>query len=211
MTMSFTLLLLQGMSKELIHYHPELLTQGDDSGCTPLHKAVCFDDPSLVELLVRSDASPAYTLNQDCLSLVHVAAGQGQFGAFQLLMRLCPESCLVSTDKGMNMLHLSVQISKMAIVETVLENSMLAELINDADNKGNTPVDIANLNGDDEMCTTICRHGEVQLQSVRNHQVLTEPDSVDKVKQVSISNPHYNRFLGVDMQEGLMNLFGFYE
>ncbi|TXG74289.1 hypothetical protein EZV62_002868 [Acer yangbiense] len=111
----------------------------DKIGCTPLHLAAGFGNVEILKKLLNKDRSVAYKVDNDGCTALHVAANYGQVDIMQELISICPGCCELVDNKGRNVLHYATKSKNRNTVRLVLRNPSFGNLINEKDNKGNTP------------------------------------------------------------------------
>ena len=130
---------------------PFTISQRDDSGWTPLHIAAHLGDAQFVQLLLTMGNSPAYVRNKEGLSALHIAAKEGNYGVMKKLMTACPDIYELLDNKGRNALH-AAALSECGTALFFFDNRPEFEgLVNEQDEKGNTPSNLAAINGDTDM------------------------------------------------------------
>ncbi|CAN6315356.1 unnamed protein product [Urochloa humidicola] len=127
----------------MLEKHIWLLDQTDSDGNNALHYAAQKNNPQVVELLRSKQVHLAYKPNKDQQSPLHVAAHYGSTAAIKALLRHCPDVAEMADAHGRNALHVSVASGKTSALRCLLRHARRAELINRADNGGDTPLHLA--------------------------------------------------------------------
>ncbi|KAL8137279.1 hypothetical protein V2J09_003280 [Rumex salicifolius] len=126
----------------LIKRRKEVLKHQDEKGKTVLHYAVEEAIEPMVETLVKADSSLACLHDNDGMTPLHRAASMGSFNMVRTILELSPQSIeICGRNDGKTPLH----VAKMDACFLVgcLRNTRMKELINVADNQGNTPLHLA--------------------------------------------------------------------
>ncbi|OMO96226.1 hypothetical protein COLO4_15399 [Corchorus olitorius] len=121
------------------------LSKTDEHGWTPLHYAVHFGAVHICKLFLRYiDSSIAYIRDNDGMSLIHIAAREGERVILQILGNSYPEMWDLQDNKGQTILHLAVARGKLDSVKFILGTNLSHDgLINQQDNEGNTALHLA--------------------------------------------------------------------
>ncbi|XP_020255161.1 ankyrin repeat-containing protein ITN1-like [Asparagus officinalis] len=115
----------------------------DKSGNNALHYAAKKDNGKMTEILLEKEPSLAYLRNFDGQSSLHVAAKHNSTSTIGEILRQCPDAAEQVDDTGKNALHIAVVSRTVGALKCLLKNINLAEVINQADNNGNTPLHLA--------------------------------------------------------------------
>ena len=128
---------------------PSAIEEGDDSGWTPLHIAAHLGNGKFVKLLLEKDNSPAYVRNKEGLSALHIAANRkdNNRAVMKELMEACPDMYELLDNKGRNALHVAAESGGWAAFLFFQNKPEFEGLINQQDNDGNTPTNLAAING----------------------------------------------------------------
>ena len=126
---------------------PSAIKEGDDSGWTPLHIAAHLGNEKFVKLLLEKDNSPAYVRNKEGLSALHIAAKEDNYPVMSELMKACPDMYELLDNKGRNALHAASESGGWAAFDYFQGRPEFEGLINQQDKDGNTPTNLAAING----------------------------------------------------------------
>ncbi|KAM7486914.1 hypothetical protein LguiA_002923 [Lonicera macranthoides] len=120
----------------------DLYKKPDSNGWTPLHYAARFDRVQMVKQLVDKDNSLAYhaAIKDDMNTALHIATSQGHINVMNYLISSCPACCEMVNSKGQNILHIAVEKHNDSAVKFILKSCFINILLNQKDNKGNTPL-----------------------------------------------------------------------
>ncbi|KAM4113792.1 hypothetical protein ACJW30_04G022800 [Castanea mollissima] len=120
-----------------------LIKQVDKQRWTPLHCAAYFDCIGTIELL-RVDRSIAYMKDSKGMTALHIAAHRGHHWVMNSILEYCPDCCELVDERGWNALHFIVNSSSSEWAkygsESILKKSLLSNLLNEKDARGNTPL-----------------------------------------------------------------------
>ncbi|KAM1795811.1 hypothetical protein ACFX11_036115 [Malus domestica] len=86
-----------------------------------------------------------------------MSAYAGHTKIIEELIRCCPDTCDLVNHKGQTALHAAVLGEKINVVKYVLKTPKLARLINEADNDGNTPWDLAAVRENSKIVAILSR------------------------------------------------------
>ncbi|KAK0604754.1 hypothetical protein LWI29_019101 [Acer saccharum] len=90
-------------------------------------------------MLLIKDRSAAYKADNEGKTALHVAAGLGRVGIMRELISRCPGCCELVDKRGWNVLHFASTSKNRMAVGLILQNPLLGNLVNEKDEKGNTP------------------------------------------------------------------------
>ncbi|XWS42534.1 hypothetical protein CRYUN_Cryun16bG0022600 [Craigia yunnanensis] len=124
------------------------LPKSDDYGWTPLHYAVHFGAVDICKLFLRYDSLTAYIRDKEGMSVIHIAAREGEVIILEMLAYGFPEIWDLQDNKGQTALHLAVARGKLHSVKFILGTVLSYDgLINQQDNEGNTALHLAAIQG----------------------------------------------------------------
>ncbi|CAN4094220.1 unnamed protein product [Withania somnifera] len=139
----------------IIHKHIDCVTslwewnkslcEESDKWCwNPLHYAVKQRLKEVVRKMLGWKKSLAYTQagsGNDWTTSVHIAASEGYVNMINELLFHCPDCLEMLDSSGQNALHVAISNNKRRVVRFLLNsNEYLHDLIDEADNDGNTPL-----------------------------------------------------------------------
>ncbi|KAK0603714.1 hypothetical protein LWI29_007833 [Acer saccharum] len=116
-----------------------LKSKQDQQGWTPLHLAAHLGYIVILKMLLIKDRSAAYKADNEGKTALHVAAGLGRVGIMRELISRCPGCCELVDKRGWNVLHFASTSKNRMAVGLILRNPLLGNLVNEKDEKGNTP------------------------------------------------------------------------
>ena len=131
----------------MVEKWPCSIEEGDDSGWTPLHIAAHLGNEKFVKLLLENGNSPAYVRNTEGLSALHIAAKEDQYSVIKELMEACPDMYELLDNKGQNALHAAAESGGWAAFLFFRKKPEFEGLMNQQDEEGNTPTNLAAING----------------------------------------------------------------
>ncbi|XP_042513011.1 ankyrin repeat-containing protein At5g02620-like [Macadamia integrifolia] len=126
--------------KLLLEKKGELFNNVDENGRTALHYAASKTwGHKIVQQLLRHDPSSVYQLDKDGLSPLHIAALESSIEVFRELVQRCLDSVELLDKKRRNVVHFAVMSKNLQKIRYALQQLGLKEIINQADDDGNTP------------------------------------------------------------------------
>ena len=147
--------------KEVMEKCPPTIEQSDESGWTPLHVAAHMGNEEFVKLLLEKDNSLACLRNKEGLSALHIAAKKCNNGVMDKLMTACPDIYELLDNKGRNVLHAAAESKMWAAFSYFDGRPEFEGLINERDEEGNTPSNLAAINGHISMAQSLGEHRDV--------------------------------------------------
>lgn len=103
--------------------------------------SVGYDDG--VQRLLQAFENIAYVKDPDGFFPIHSACRRGHLGALQAILQSCPDTIELLNLQGQNVLHVAAECGKTEVVKYILRNEQYANLINQKDHTGNTPLHLA--------------------------------------------------------------------
>jgi hypothetical protein len=147
-------------AKSSFQAHPELVSQKDDYGRTPLIQAVCNGDKDIVELLLTYNVDINAGDNSGRTAL-HWAADTGQVEVMKLLLAK-KATVNAKSNAGWTPLHEAAYMGKTEAAALLLANQ--AD-VNARANNGQTPLHLAALHGYKEVVALlIANKAEINVQ-----------------------------------------------
>ncbi|KAF5441957.1 hypothetical protein F2P56_037086, partial [Juglans regia] len=130
-----------GMTENILErYGRDLCKQTDQKGWTPLHLAAYLGCVEPTKLLLQYGREVAYMKDAEGRTALHIAAHRNQEGVTKEIISMCPDCCEVVDNEGRNALHLAVHSRWPTAALIIQNNPSLRNLLNQADNDGNTPL-----------------------------------------------------------------------
>lgn len=145
-----------------------MLKQADEQGMTPLHQAAKMGYLEAVKLFIETPTGreAAYMQDKQGNTALHLAAVSNHKDTTLKIIERCPDCSDLVNSRGWSVLHSAVQ-SKDAtaeVLDAILKSNATGHLINQKDNKGNTPL----------------HHIAISLNSERLYELIDDP-RVDKM------------------------------
>ncbi|XXG72470.1 hypothetical protein AAC387_Pa07g1560 [Persea americana] len=122
---------------------PEFLREKDTDGSYPIHYAAALGNLKIVRMLLEYDKHIAYFGDRDNRWPFHLAASNGHTHIMKELLQRFPDSGETSDNQNWNALHIAVERGNLEVVRYILNSDKLAELINEGNKEGNTPLHLA--------------------------------------------------------------------
>uniref|UniRef100_A0A0D3HIY7 PGG domain-containing protein n=1 Tax=Oryza barthii TaxID=65489 RepID=A0A0D3HIY7_9ORYZ len=148
----------------LLQWKPELASQVDCNGSTPLHFAASDGNCKIVHAIL--DTTPpgtVYMKDSDGLSALHVAARLGHANVVKQLIGICPDAVELRDGHGETFLHTAVREKRSSIVSLAIKkHKQVNDLLDAQDRDGNTPLHIAVVAGSPDIVNAILHKGKVQ-------------------------------------------------
>ena len=163
--------------REVMETCPSVIVQGENLGCTPLHIAAGMGNMKLVKLFLENGTSPAYVKDREGLSAFHIAAKEGNNRLMDELMKACPDIYELLDNKGRNALHTAAESESLTALYFFYNRPEFEGLINEQDKEGNTPLNLAAINGDTYMMRRLGAGRDIVVNAT-NKEGFTTMDNV---------------------------------
>ncbi|XP_057873353.2 uncharacterized protein LOC131079426 [Cryptomeria japonica] len=146
--------------KKLIAAKPDLLKQADYLRRTPLHYAACLKGIShIAKIILEKDTSSCYTVDNNHQSALHIAVKEGNIDLVREILKYAKDCIVIGDNEGRNAFHLVIENAVQIFdktrrrIKTLMFLVISKRLINEADNRGKTPLDIAldNMDTDERL------------------------------------------------------------
>lgn len=128
-------------ARSLWQWNNHLCEEADEWGWNSLHYAVKQGLKDLVSDMLERKKSLAYIpagSENDWTTAFHIAASEGDVAMIKELLKHCPDCCDMVNSKGQNALHVAILNHQEKSVHELLV--LMACLVDEADNEGNTPL-----------------------------------------------------------------------
>ncbi|XP_054824812.1 ankyrin repeat-containing protein At5g02620-like [Prosopis cineraria] len=139
----------KGTLEKLILKIPSMVNEADDDGWSPLHLAVIFESPELIEMLLKHGGT-AYMRDKKGRTALHLAAYYGNGSLVRKIIESCPDCSELVDHKGCNALHYTIAglkkytTNEQGLCEeasrVILKEEHLSNMYNEKDEEGNTPL-----------------------------------------------------------------------
>nr|XP_025877171.1 ankyrin repeat-containing protein At5g02620-like [Oryza sativa Japonica Group] len=148
----------------LLQWKPELASQVDCNGSTPLHFAASDGNRKIVHaILAIVPTGTVYMKDSDGLSALHVAARLGHANVVKQLIGICPDAVELRDGHGETFLHTAVREKQSSIVSLAIKkHKQVGGLLDAQDGVGNTPLHIAVVAGSPDIVNALLHKGKVQ-------------------------------------------------
>ncbi|KAK8490735.1 hypothetical protein V6N11_034953 [Hibiscus sabdariffa] len=157
------------------------LSEADELGWTPLHYAIHFGAVDIFKVFLgHVDSSVAHKRDNQGMSIIHIAAREGEAAILEELACAFPELWDLQDNKGQTAFHLAVERGKLACVKFILRHGLSHDgLINQQDNEGNTALHLAAIHGNNQkIFELLVKDGSRVDKTARNTEGLTVIDIV---------------------------------
>ena len=183
---------------ELLEACPSAIVEADDFGWTPLHYAAHFGNAKFVNLFLKKNMSLVYIKDKAGMSALHISAKEGRVDVTRTLIRECPDSCELLDNKGRTALHLAAKSGRSKVVkvflQTLASEDLINHLINQQDEKGNTPFHLAAMKRRYELLIMLAKDRRIDWMAVNKEGMSTidiiqsdeRPKSGKKVSPVNL-------------------------
>ena len=135
------------------------MNKPNEVGRTPLHfTAAIVKDKVLARYLLQGGPSPSYMKDNDDRTPLLQAAESGNLIVLKEILEHYPDAIEICDNQGRNAMHLTIYGGTLK-PKQICKVQELIELVNEPDNKGNTPLHIAAENKSYRMLKTLIRVG----------------------------------------------------
>ena len=133
--------------KEIFKRNPILFHIRDKKRKTPLHFAASKGYTKGVQFLLSNFGQQALESSTNGDFPIHIACKKGHIDVVkELLKQEWPNPIELLNKEGQNILHVAAKRGENTVVKTILECSMLEELLNAGDKNGDTALHLASMN-----------------------------------------------------------------
>ena len=131
------------IAKRIIVERPNLATEENKDGNTPIQLAVRWGKIDMLRVLLKHDRSQGYVINRkNGYPLLLSAAHRGHVAVAREIIKYCPDAPYCKKD-GWTCLHKAVKSGNMEFVEFILGEPRLQKLVNMRSSKGKTALHYA--------------------------------------------------------------------
>ncbi|KAK1321229.1 hypothetical protein QJS10_CPA03g00246 [Acorus calamus] len=129
--------------REILRSRPDFAWRRDSKGSTPLHIAASKGYLEITRELMKMDADLLLMKDQEGRTPLHSAAVRGRLAILDETLSADMDSAQVRTSRCENILHLGVKNNQYQAVRHLVEKFNVTELLNLADDNGNTVLHLA--------------------------------------------------------------------
>ncbi|KAF7823001.1 protein ACCELERATED CELL DEATH 6-like [Senna tora] len=134
------------MLELILSKKPNWVHLKDEEGRFPLHYAAYEGYLKGVSFLIEKCASCTMECDNKGFYPIHLAAAGGYVEVVDELLKWCPDPAEMVDKKGRNFLHIAAGTGKYKVVSYILQHPKLEKMINQKDEKGNSPLHVATRN-----------------------------------------------------------------
>ncbi|KAG7969840.1 hypothetical protein I3843_07G052900, partial [Carya illinoinensis] len=132
---------------EVIQKKPNLASEADAFGWTPLHYAAYYGREQVMELLLQyAGSSEFHKKDKEGMSALHIAAERGHLKIVKKVVSKFPSTYELLDNRGRTPLHVAAESGKSLPMLLYLFSNAPDDLINKRDNRGNTLLHLAAVN-----------------------------------------------------------------
>ncbi|CAL2247721.1 unnamed protein product [Prunus armeniaca] len=171
--------------KIISNMEANILNSIDETGRTPLHYAASICYLEGVRFLGRR---PVDSHRKDhCGNFpIHYASSKGHVNIVKELLQHCPESMELTNSSEQNILHVAARCGEDNLVKYFLKKVEFQMLINQKDNKGNTPLHLAKMYHHPKVVDLLALDRRTNLK-VLNDRGMTSRDISESTSETSAS------------------------
>nr|XP_048333413.1 protein ACCELERATED CELL DEATH 6-like isoform X1 [Ziziphus jujuba var. spinosa] len=190
----------QEMIKKILAKMGDLLKETDRVGWNPLHHAAYMGYLPAVKLFLElpiGSAEAAYMKDTEGNTALHLAAAWDHEEVTSEIIQKCPECCELVNKAGSSILHAAVQSdgTTQRAMDAILKRNALKNLLNEKDNKGNTPlhhiaislnidlVDLIDHSGVDRMAFNNQNQNALDLASATKTQAARKNQFIQRLQK----------------------------
>ncbi|XP_050268326.1 ankyrin repeat-containing protein At5g02620-like isoform X3 [Quercus robur] len=158
---------------KLLEACPSAIVEADDFGWIPLHYAAHFGNEKFVDLFLKKNMSLVYIKDKAGMSALHISAKEGHADVTRTLISVCPDSCELLDNRGRTALHLAAESGRSKVVKVFLQTLASEDLINQQDEKGNTPFHLAAMKRHYELLMMLAKDRRIDWMAVNKEGMST--------------------------------------
>ncbi|KAI8004402.1 Protein ACCELERATED CELL DEATH 6 [Camellia lanceoleosa] len=170
----------------ILKKEPKLVYLKDEDGTTALSYAILVGFLEGVRYLLEKFSVTLYQRDGSGNFPIHVASSEGHIDVIRQILLRCPDAMELLGEQGQNILHVAAKNGKAGVVNYILKTLDLGKLLNEIDEKGNTPLHLAAINGHTMTVHALTWNKRVN-SNLRNNDGITARDAAEEKMEAEFS------------------------
>ncbi|XP_057492076.1 ankyrin repeat-containing protein NPR4-like [Actinidia eriantha] len=158
-------------AKALLGHKPDLVTELDSHGRSPLHSASANGYIEIVKLLLVADTGACTIRDEDGRTPLHLAVMKGRVEIVTELARARQEVTRFVLDRGETVLHVCVVYNRLEALKVLVGMNTMADYVNVKDDDGNTILHIATMLKQVETVKHLLKTTAVQVNELNGNSI----------------------------------------